>query len=209
MIIQFEGDLHDRIKKIMDLEDQGDIQVTKVIPEGTGYYKLQDEYHDGNGVFFNPNSNNRFSLSDKSKGPMYLADSPHTACSEFFQDEEFIDRSDFEVNCMAEITTKKPLKVFDETRLAPHLNLAVGDLMGTKAVYPFTQELAKELSQHADGLEYLSRHTGKPCVVLWSDKVDGDDIVSTESVTPLHQYKHQGKTAKQILKSECNLKIAG
>lgn len=99
---------------------------------------------------------------------MYVADSPHTGCSEFFQDEEFIDRSDFDTNCMAEIMPDRPLKVFDLTRLAPHLGVPVGDLMEPKTTYPFTQELAKEMAQHADGVEYLSRLTGKPCLAILS-----------------------------------------
>lgn len=94
---------------------------------------------------------------------------------------------------MAEITTERPLKVFDLTRLGPHLRQPVGDLMAPKATYPLTQELATEMAQHADGVEYLSRHTGKPCLALWSDKVDGDGILPTASVTPLSQYEHRGE----------------
>lgn len=209
MTLEYEGGLHDRLKEIMHLEDQSEIQVTKTIPDRSGYFKVQDQCHDRNGVYFNPRSNNRFSLSDQSKWPMYMADSPHTACSEFFQDEEFIDRSDFDTNCMAEITPERPLKVFDLTRLAPHLGVPVGDLMAPKATYPFTQELAKEMAQYADGVEYLSRHTGKPCLAIWSDKEDGDGILSTASVTPLSQYEHRGRTARQILKADCNIRIAG
>lgn len=52
---------------------------------------------------------------------------------------------------MAEITAERPLKVLDLTRLAPHLGGPVGDLMAPKATYPLTQELAKEMTQHADG----------------------------------------------------------
>lgn len=209
MDITFEGDLHERLIEIINLEQAGKIQVRKDLAIGSTYFKLQPEYYNGNGIFFNPESENRFSLSDKSKWPMYLADSPHTALSESHQGESFIDRSDFETNCMAEISTVKSLRVFDATRLAPHLRLTVGDLMGPKAVYSFTQELAKELSKYADGLEYLSRHTGKTCVVLWSDVVDGGGILSTVSVTPLNQYEYQGKSAKQILKAECNIQVVG
>ena len=61
----------------------------------------------------------------------------------------------------------------------------------------------------ADGVEYLSRHTGKPCLAIWSDKEDGDGILSTASVTPLSQYEHRGRTARQILKADCNIRIAG
>lgn len=209
MIIEYEDILHDRLKEIMGLEAQGELRVTKLISVGAGYYKLQDQHYGGNGVFFNPNSENRFSLFDKSKWPIYLAESPHTAFSEFYQDEEFIDYSDFTTNCMVEISVQKPLKVFDETRLAPHLRISVGDLMGPRSVYIFTQKLSKVLAEHADGLEYLSRHNGQPCVVLWSDKLDGGGILLTTSVTRLNQYEHQGKTARQILKSECNLRITG
>ncbi|MDJ0044591.1 RES domain-containing protein [Pantoea ananatis] len=209
MASEYEGDLHDRLNEIMDLEDQGEIQVTKVIPEGSVYFKIQDQYHDGNGVYFNPHSDNRFSLSDKSKWPMYMADSPHTAGSEFFQDEKFIDRADFETNCMAEITTEQPLKVFDLIRLSPHLRWPVGDLMAPKATYPLTQQLAKEMSQYADGVEYLSRHSGKPCLAIWSDMEDGDGLLSTSSVTALSEYEHQGKSARQILRTECNVRITG
>lgn len=89
-----------------------------------------------------------------------------TACNEFFQDEAFIDRCGFEAICMAEITQERPLTVFDLIRLAPHLGLPVGDLIAPKATYPFTQELAKEMAQHADGVEYLSRHTNKQCLAI-------------------------------------------
>lgn len=209
MCLKYEGDLREKVNNLMDLEKEGEIQVTKVIEAGNTYYKMQDSYYDGNGVFFNQKSENRFSLSDKSKGPQYLAESPHTACHEFYQEEEFIDRSDFETNCMAEIKVERDLRVFDETMLAPHLKIAVGDLMGPKTAYPVTQRLATELSQHADGLEYLSRHTGKPCVVLWSDHENGDGILSTLTVTPLKDYSHNGKTGKNILKSQCNIQITG
>lgn len=76
----------------MDLEKEGEIQLTKEV--GNTYYKMQDSYYDGNGVFFNQ-KRNCFSLSDKSKGPQYLAESLYTACHEFYQEEEFIDRSVF------------------------------------------------------------------------------------------------------------------
>ncbi|WPS59303.1 RES family NAD+ phosphorylase (plasmid) [Aeromonas dhakensis] len=207
MCIIFEGNLNEKIKDIVSLEGNGEIVVSKTIKVGSTFFKMQDKYYDGNGVFFNQTSENRFSLSDKSKGPQYLADSPHTACHELYQEEKFIDHSDFETNCMAVLKVERDLRVFDETRLAPHLGIAVGDLMGPKAAYPFTQELAKELSQHADGLEYLSRHTGKPCVVLWSDQIDGQGMLSTESVTPLKDFSHEGQTAKDILKSQCGIRI--
>lgn len=209
MPTQLEGDLHDRLKKIMEMEKQGEIMVTKDLPKGTVEYKVQDGYFEGNGVFFNPKSNNRFSLSDKSKWPMYVADSPHTALKESFQGEGFIDRSDFENSYMAEIQLEKDVKVIDLKLLAQHLNYPIGDLMAPKCVYEITQALAKEMSDYAIGCEYLSRHTGASCTVFWSDKAEGDGSLSTISVTPLKEYEHKGKTAKQILKSECNIQVTG
>ena len=81
--------------------------------------------------------------------------------------------------------------------------------MAPKTTNPLTQELAKEMAHHADGVEYLSRRTGKPCLAIWSDKEDGDGILLTASVTPLSQYEHRGRTARQILKADCNIRIAG
>ena len=206
--ILYEGNLNEKINELVSAEERNELQVTKEIATDYDYYKVQEESFGGNGVFFSQTSVNRFSLSDHAKGVMYIADSPHTACKEFFQQDEFIEQSDFTTNCMAEIKTARPIRVFEETSLAPHLGIAVGDLMGPKAVYPFTQELAKELSQHADGLEYLSRHTGKPCVVLWSDQTDGGGMVTNLSVTPLNEYSHNGKTAKEILKTQLNILVA-
>lgn len=207
MDIIFEGNLHEKIKSLVAAEQAGELQLFEVIERDTVYYKQQAESFGGNGVHFNPVSNNRFSLSDNSKAPMYMAESPHTACHEFYQGEKFIDQSDFTTNCMAEIRVQRPLRVFDECLLAPHLGVAVGDLMGPKAVYLFTQQLAKALSQYADGFIYLSRHTGRPCVVLWSNDVAGAGMVSTVSVTPLSEYTHNGKTGKEILKSQLGILV--
>lgn len=205
--IKFEGNLNELINKLVAEEKMGELQVTKVIEANSDYYKLQAESFDGIGVWFAHNTTNRFSLPDHAKGVMYIADSPHTACKEVFQTEKFIGQSDLTTHCMAEIKTSRQLRVFEETSLAPHLRIAVGDLMGPKSVYPFTQQLAKELSKHADGLEYLSRHTGKPCVVLWSDQTDGNGMVETVSVTSLGEYEYRGITAKKILKSQLNIRV--
>lgn len=206
-LIKFEGNLSERISQLIADEINGDLQITKIIAANSGYFKLQASSFDGNGVWFAQGTTNRFSISDHSKGVMYMADSPHTACKEVFQKEKFIAQSDFTTHCMAEIKTLRQLRIFEETALAPHLDIAVGDLMGPKAVYSFTQQLAKELSKHADGLEYLSRYTGKPCVVLWSEQTDGNGMVETVSVTSLAEYKYRGTKAKEILRSQLNIRI--
>ncbi|RAT10780.1 MULTISPECIES: RES family NAD+ phosphorylase [Lonsdalea] len=207
MNLQLEGDPHDRVVVIMNQEEQGKLQVTKVTQPPPVLYKVQDGLYDGNGVFFNLRSLNRFSLSDQSKGTIYLGDSPYTALKESFQGEEFIEPGDLERYYMAEIEISHPLKVIDLKLLAQHLNVSVADLMGPSMIYPQTQILATAMSKHVDGCEYLSRHTGDPCLVLWSDKTDGGGMLSTKSVTPLSCYQYKGKTAKQILEEKCNIRI--
>ncbi|QXX85217.1 RES family NAD+ phosphorylase (plasmid) [Providencia sp. R33] len=207
MSIKYEGNLNEKINELVSAEGRGELQVRKAIAENCEYFKVQAESYGGNGVHFNKTSTNRFSLSDHAKGVMYIADSPHTALNEFYQEDKFIDQSDFTNNCIAEIQIARPIVVFEETALAPHIGVPVGDLMGPKTVYNVTQQLAKELSKHADGLEYLSRHTGNKCVVLWSVQEDGNGMVTSKSVTPLKEYSHKGKTAKEILKSQLNIKV--
>ncbi|MDK1356170.1 RES domain-containing protein [Cronobacter dublinensis] len=207
-MLKHTEDLHERLKEIIACEEKGDCKVRIDLPHST-FYKMQDGSYGGNGVYFNKKSSTRFSLKDKSKGVIYLALTPHTALKEFFQDEEVIARQDFEQNCMAELTATRSLTVFDVSALALQLKIPVGDLMGPKEpVYPFTQLLAQVLSPYADGMIYLSRHTGKTCIVLWSDSVDGGGCLDTTSVTSLNNYSHNGKSAKQILKSELAILVA-
>ncbi|GEM_PF-5202781 len=203
-----KDDLRETIDRLICAQRKHKLIIMKIVVPGAIYYKLQAQEYGGNGVYYNPDSNTRFSLSDCSRGVQYLAASPHTACQEFYQQEKFIGYNDYITNCMAEIRVMRPLRVFDETLLAPHLGIAVGDLMAPKrAAYAYTQRLATALASHADGLEYLSRYTGQPCIVLWSDRVEGNGALSTDSVIPLYQYKHNGRTAKQILKYQLGIRI--
>ena len=202
----FTGDLHNVVAQIFaSVEENTYCQIVKEMAVDTDFYKVQDQYHGGNGINFNFKANNRFSLISKSKGVMYLATMPHTGLKEYYQDYEFIDKEDDLVgNCMAEIQAARTIKIIDLAALAPLLKTALGDLMGPKTVYADTQLLAEVLSNYADGMEYLSRHTGKPCIALWSDAVDGNGMLKNLSVTPLTEYCHNGMSAEQILKSQLN-----
>lgn len=200
--------LRETVDRLMSAQHHNKLIIMKIVSPGTVYYKLQAQEYGGNGVYYNTDSNTRFSLSDRSRGVQYLAASPHTACQEFYQQEKFIGQNDYITNCMAEIRVMHHLRVFDETLLAPHLGIAVGDLMAPKkTAYAYTQRLATALASYADGLEYLSRYTGKPCIVLWSDRVEGNGALSTDSVIPLCHYKHNGRTAKHILKYQLGIRI--
>ncbi|EOV8839295.1 RES family NAD+ phosphorylase [Cronobacter dublinensis] len=200
-------ELHDQLKTIIANEENGDCKVRYDLPS-VPFFKVQPGFFSGNGVHFNFNSNNRFSLKDKSKGVLYLALTPQTALKESFQEEVTIDLQDLKIYCMAELQATRNLKIFDVRALALLLKIPVGDLMGPKEpVYPHTQQLAQLLAQYADGMLYLSRHTGKECIVLWSDSVNGGGCLDTKSVISLNEYSHNGKSAKQILKSELNIGV--
>lgn len=201
------GDLHHVVAHAFSNAKIDNIKLINEMGFDTDFYKVQVESFGENGIYFNSISENRFSIRNKTKGVMYLATTPHTALKEYYQDEAFVDTEDFEKNCMAVIQAARKIKVIDLAALAPLLNIPVGDLMGPKVVYGETQLLAEVLSGYADGMEYLSRHTGKPCIALWSDAVDGNGMLKNSSVTPLSQYSHNGKSAEQILKSQLNIRI--
>lgn len=201
------GDLHHVVAHAFSNAKIDNIQLINEMGFDTDFYKVQVESFGENGIYFNRISENRFSIRNKTKGVMYLATTPHTALKEYYQGEAFVDTEDFEKNCMAVIQAARTIRIIDLAALAPLLNIPVGDLMGPKVVYGETQLLAEVLSGYADGMEYLSRHTGKPCIALWSDAVDGNGMLKNSSVTPLSQYSHNGKSAKQILKSQLNIRI--
>jgi len=202
---------NDKLDQILALEKQGQLKLTKVIKAGTLYFKVQDDFHEGNGIYFSSEAESRFSLFDKSKGTMYLAESPHTGLHEYFQDAKdddggFLDSSDLESNCMAEIEIKKDLRILNISQFAPHIDVPVGELMVNKTIYSLTQQLAQKLSKHFDGMEYLSRQNGERCVVLWSDN-QGEDILLNKSVTRLVDYKHESVSARDMLKQQCGIQI--
>lgn len=204
----FTEDLHNVVSPIFASAENTYCQIVKDMVVDTDFYKVQDQYHGGNGINFNFKAANRFSLASKSKGVMYLATTPHTGLKEFYQEYKFIDtEDDLSINCMAVIQAARTIKIVDLAALAPLLKTALGDLMGPQTVYADTQKLADVLSKYADGMEYLSRHTGKPCIALWSDAVDGNGMLKNHSVTPLTEYTHNGMSAQQILKSQLNYKI--
>ncbi|MGX5056842.1 RES family NAD+ phosphorylase [Enterobacter asburiae] len=202
---QFTEDLHNVVAQILAGEEISDSEIFKKLTIEPDFYKVQDQYYGGNGIYFNSESETRFSLRNKSKGVMYLATTAHTGLKEFYQDAPVIETVDLENNCMAVIKAAREIRIIDLAALAPHLKTPLGYLMGSKAVYGETQWLAEVLSQYADGIEYLSQHTGKPCIALWSDAVDGNGMLENSSVTPLSQFSLNGKSTKAILKSKLGI----
>ncbi|EMW3576608.1 RES domain-containing protein [Yersinia enterocolitica] len=202
---QFTEDLHNVVARILADIEISDSEIFKELTIEPDFYKVQDQYYGGNGIHFNFSSETRFSLCNKTKGVMYLATTAFTGLKEFYQDAPFIETDDLEQNCMAVIQAARTIKIIDLAALAPHLKTPLGYLMGSKAVYGDTQWLAEVLSHYADGIEYLSQHTGKTCIALWSDTVDGNGMLKNISVTPLSQFSINGKSTQAILKSKLGI----
>lgn len=202
---QFTEDLHNVVAQILADAEISDSEIVKELTIEPDFYKVQDQYYGGNGIHFNFSSETRFSLRNKTKGVMYLATTAFTGLKEFYQDAQFIGTDDLEQNCMALIQAARTIKIIDLAALAPHLKTPLGYLMGSKAVYGDTQWLAEVLSHYADGIEYLSQHTGKTCIALWSDTVDGNGMLKNISVTPLSQFSLNGKSTQAILKSKLGI----
>ncbi|KUQ84834.1 MULTISPECIES: RES domain-containing protein [Enterobacter cloacae complex] len=202
---QFKEDLHNVVAQILAGEEISDSEIFKELTIGPDFYKVQDQYYGGNGIYFNSESETRFSLRNKSKGVMYLATTAYTGLKEFYQDAPFVEKDDLDKNCMAVIQAARTIKIIDLAALAPHLKTPLGYLMSSKAVYGDTQWLAEVLSHYADGIEYLSQHTGKTCIALWSDTVDGNGMLKNISVTPLSKFSHNGKSTQAILKSKLGI----
>ncbi|SDY89984.1 RES family NAD+ phosphorylase [Acinetobacter kyonggiensis] len=202
---------NDKLDQIFALEKQGQLNLTKVIKAGTLYFKVQDDFHEGNGIYFSSKDESRFSILDKSKGTMYLAESPHTGLLEYFHDAKdedggFLDKSDLESGCMAEIEIIKDFRVLNVSQFSPHIDVPVGELMGDNPIYPLTQQLAQKLSKMFDGMEYVSRQNGERCLVLWSDN-QGEEILLNKSVTHLVDYEHESVSARVMLQQKCGIQI--
>ena len=202
---QFTEDLHNVVAQILAGEEISDSEIFKELTIEPNFFKVQDQYYGGNGIYFNSESETRFSLRNKSKGVMYLATTAFTGLKEFYQDAEFVEKYDLDNNCMAVIQAARTIKIIDLAALAPHLKTPLGYLMSSKAVYGDTQWLAEVLSHYADGIEYLSQHTGKTCIALWSHTVGGNGMLKNISVTPLSKFSHNGKSTQAILKSKLGI----
>ncbi|MBM3074028.1 RES domain-containing protein [Lelliottia sp. RWM.1] len=201
----FTEDLRNVVAQIIADTEISDSGIFKKLAIEHDFYKVQDQYYSGNGIHFNSESETRFSLRNKSKGVMYLATTAFTGLKEFYQDADFVATKDLENNCMAVIQAARTINIIDLAALAPHLKTTLGSLMGSNAVYEDTQWLAEVLSQYADGIEYLSQHTGNPCIALWSDVAQGNGMLKNISVTPLSKFSLDGKSTQTILKSKLSI----
>lgn len=206
MLLKIRGAAESRINNLIKKKRS---VIIKTYPVKAEYFHLQDDFYGGNGVFFNKDRNreSRYAIPDRSKGAIYVTDLPLTACAEKYKGERFIDLEDYRKNCIAIVTPVRNMDIVDLTVLAPLLHMPVGELMGGD--YRNTQALAAVLSLHADGLEYLSRMTGRRCAVFWCADTSGKGLIATKSVKRLPDFRYQGVTAVDMLKNQLDIRIIG
>ncbi len=209
MPLELGGDFEPRINQILQKIKIGQISIVKIYRASTDYFRLQDNFYGGNGVFFNkdPKKESRYAIPDRSKGAFYVTAMPLTACAEMYKGENFIDLEDYNKNCMAIVTAVRDLSVIDLTALAPLLHVPLGELMGGD--YRNTQALAAILSKHADGLEYLSCMTGQRCTVFWCGDTSGEGVIATKSVKRLSDFQFNGLSARDMLRDQLDIRITG
>ncbi|XBS69856.1 hypothetical protein ABK905_00235 [Acerihabitans sp. KWT182] len=108
------------------------LKLSKKYPACTDYYRVQDDFYGGNGIFFNkdPDKDSRYAIPDRSKGALYVSDLPLTACAEMYKGENFIDLEDYYKNCMAVVTAVRDLSIINLAALVPFLHVPLGELMG-------------------------------------------------------------------------------
>lgn len=209
MLLKVWGNIEYRMDQIIQKIKVAGSKIVKTYPASTDYFRLQDNFYDGNGVFFNkdPKRESRYAIPDRSKGTFYVTAVPVTACAEMYKGERFIDLEDFTKNCMAIVTAVRDLSIIDLTALAPLLHVPLGELMGGN--YRNTQMLAAILSKHVDGLEYLSCMTGQCCTVFWCEDSSGAGLITTKSVKRLSDFQHEGVSARDMLRDHLDIRITG
>lgn len=177
-----------------------------IYPDKSKSYRLQEGEHEGSGVFFNPEgAHTRYGLVGGKKGSLYVANTPRTSMKEVFQNIPAIKSEDLDEYYMATLVTEKKLNVVDLTLLAPKMHVTAHQLTGGD--YKTTQKLAEKLSQHADGLMYVSNVTLEPCIVLWHDDPSGKGLIRTEEFTTLSKFEFEGKIAEDILVEDLDIPV--
>ncbi|EPJ56183.1 MAG: hypothetical protein OFPI_00740 [Osedax symbiont Rs2] len=175
-------------------------------PSGSKTYRLQKGQRGGCGVFFNPNGEySRYGLMKEGIGSLYAAYTPRTSMKEVFQNVPAIKVTDLDYYHMATLVTEKDLKIVDIARLAPKIPATAHQL--TCGNYRTTQILAEKLSEHADGLKYISNVTLEPCIVLWDSDSSGKGVIRTEVLTVLSEFEYGGELAEEILVNDLNIPV--
>lgn len=194
-----EGSLNHNIIILRKIAKNNEQPIMIDVPAGSVLFHIQHDYHSGNGVFFNKRAGaqlSRFALATGVKGTYYVAYEPQTALAEIFKDP-YLEVEDLDRYYMATISPVRSLRVVHYGYIARHMGVDVTALMGES--YAQTQKIADEISSYADGLWYISRKLGEPCLALWHENSDGAGMLMTREVVALSRFRYQGIDAESML----------
>ena len=206
---QYEGHQHDKLsQKVENLSNNMIDSAVDIIAAGTIFYRVQDAYHDGNGVYFNSNGEGtRYGISDEGKGTIYVSEDPVTCLAEVLKGTEYISERDLQTYHMATLVAEKELKVVDLGKLLPKMRTTVHDM--TSDDYKITQALASKLASRSDGVSYVSNRTSTPCLALWDKAPSGDNSIKTSEVKSLAKLSYQGRDAETLLYDDLGIGVLG
>ncbi|MEA9393225.1 RES family NAD+ phosphorylase [Acerihabitans sp. TG2] len=176
-----------------------------LLKKGKIFYRLQDGYLEGKGVFFNPDgSKSRYGVHH-TKGTLYLAEKPRAALGEIFKGLPALREKKLDDYHMATLKTARDLNIVDGNMLMTQMKMTMHDLTTTS--YKNTQRIANLLCQFYDGLRYTSNTTGEVCIVLWHEDPNGRGVVSMENLVPLSAFYFNNERAADILTDDLGVLI--
>lgn len=195
------------LAKIAKLPEELFSKCEKLVGKGTETYRLQQESHDGNSVFFNQNGQDcRYNLVDGETGSMYLAETPETALKEVFQNKKGLKESDLEGYYMGVVALDKDVKVLQVDELIKNSGITVNDV--TTSTRSVTQELARKVHKAGfDGMKYRSNVTSEPCLVLWHNEPSGKGVATTRKQTCLSELDWDGRETADILVNDLGIPV--
>lgn len=200
-----EKDLDKSLNKIKEKCSNQSNKIMFWLSKGETFYRLQNDYYGGKGIFFNPDgSNSRYGVNN-GRGTLYVAEKPRTALGETFKGLSALREERLDDYHMATLKTEKDLKIVDGSLLMTQLKMTVHDLTATS--YKNTQKIANFLCQFYDGLKYISNRTGEICVVLWHEDPDGKGIISLDALVPLSAFYYNGESATDIIIDDIGIPI--
>ncbi|NDL63857.1 RES family NAD+ phosphorylase [Acerihabitans arboris] len=201
-----EGNHNRNTNTLIDLVNDINPSVMINLPVGLVLFHVQKGYFSGSGVFFNKQTGtkiSRFAVGTGTKGTYYVAYAPETALAEVFKDA-YLEAEDLDRYFMATVSPVRSLKIVHMGYLARELGIDVTALMNES--YATTQKIAAEVSHYADGLWYISRKLGEPCLAFWHECTDGAGLFITRDVVALSRFHYQNIDAESML-DRLNIKV--
>lgn len=195
------------LAKIAKLSEKHFSKCGTSVGKGTETYRLQEESHEGNNVFFNQNGQDcRYNLVDGDTGSMYLAMSPETALKEVFQNKKGLKESDLNKFYMGVVALEKEFKILIVDELIKASSLTLHDV--TTSTRHVTQALARKIHNAGfEGIEYKSNVTGGTCLVVWHNESSGEGVAITCKQTCLSEVDWDGRETADILVNDLDISV--